>query len=734
MKAHSSVRQFLPLVWLLVFSTTDTLPQDLHRDPATTELTGRLEIVIYDDFENRRSWTQHFLRTAEGNHLPVEFTTPSHVPLDSQIVITGYIVNGKLMPIKYEILRDVTAPRVNPNLGEQQTVILLANFQNDIHASLSLADVYMRFFDPEHPGSVTNYIEEVSFDKAWLRGEVFPANADSTGWYIIPSDDDELPCNSNTGFVDVLTAVIQEADADVDFRNYTRLFVVFPHNNACSPSAALLGIRDIETLDGIAQLSVAILYGVPLDHGVAVHEFGHQLGLLHANDWECGDVVIGDTCVTVQYGDIFDVMGHTGPYGHFNAPHKYTAGWFAESNVLETNEPGVYRIYPLETNTTYLQCLKVPRGDGFSYFVEYRRPLGYDAIFALFPKGTLDGVLIHIDEYELAGDTQLLDTTPNSDPNQEIDSVDVVLLQGETFIDFDNDISITTMSLSDEFLEVLLSCVCAEGHSCAGPCHDGDPCTQTDVCSAGVCVGTEIDCNDGNVCTTDSCSFGTCVNESMPGATCNDSDVCTVDDMCDILGNCLGTPMDCNDQNDCTADSCIGGECLHTPLSGTNCDDLDPCTENDTCSGGICSGTQKDCSNLDDQCNLGTCNQVNGSCIQLAINEGASCDDEDTCTFSDVCVAGTCQGTGHCQLHGDVFPVGPPTGNCVVDIDDLLITLGAFAASPNHCASAGGNFPDSTNLFPCGQACQDGVVDIDDVVSELAAFAGFYDCLHPCQP
>jgi len=91
---------------------------------------------------------------------------------------------------------------------------------------------------------------------------------------------------------------------------------------------------------------------------------------------------------------------------------------------------------------------------------------------------------------------------------------------------------------------------------------------------------------------------------------------------------------------------------------------------------------------------------------------------------------------GSCQLHGDVFPfdLADPdnVGNCVVDIDDLLVILAAFAASPNHCASAGGPFPDAVNLFPCGQACPDGVVDIDDVVAELGAFAGNFVCPHPC--
>lgn len=83
-------------------------------------------------------------------------------------------------------------------------------------------------------------------------------------------------------------------------------------------------------------------------------------------------------------------------------------------------------------------------------------------------------------------------------------------------------------------------------------------------------------------------------------------------------------------------------------------------------------------------------------------------------------------GCDACQLHGDVFPGGQ--GNCVVDIDDILYLLAAFA-SPDPCTQ----FPGS-NIVPCDQPCEEGVVDIDDLLSVLQAFAGVYSCPHPCAP
>jgi len=43
----------------------------------------------------------------------------------------------------------------------------------------------------------------------------------------------------------------------------------------------------------------------------------------------------------------------------------------------------------------------------------------------------------------------------------------------------------------------------------SGSCDDGDPCTAVDACSDGHCVGTgSPSCNDGNICTDDSCVTG----------------------------------------------------------------------------------------------------------------------------------------------------------------------------------------------------------------------------------
>jgi hypothetical protein len=82
-----------------------------------------------------------------------------------------------------------------------------------------------------------------------------------------------------------------------------------------------------------------------------------------------------------------------------------------------------------------------------------------------------------------------------------------------------------------------------------------------------------------------------------------------------------------------------------------------------------------------------------------------------------------------CRLHGDVAEP-----YCMVDLDDILYILNAFA-DPDPCV----NFPNS-NIVPCGcqsdpgflPQCNPCVVDLDDILSVLGAFQDNYDCSHPC--
>jgi probable HAF family extracellular repeat protein len=104
--------------------------------------------------------------------------------------------------------------------------------------------------------------------------------------------------------------------------------------------------------------------------------------------------------------------------------------------------------------------------------------------------------------------------------------------------------------------------------------------------------------------------------------------------------------LNCDDDgNPCTTNECVAGECVQSPVDGgTECVDGDPCTAESECQNGECVGTvDVDCSHLDDDCNVGVCNAF-GDCVAESANDGGDCDDDDPCTENDACSGGACGG------------------------------------------------------------------------------------------
>lgn len=125
-------------------------------------------------------------------------------------------------------------------------------------------------------------------------------------------------------------------------------------------------------------------------------------------------------------------------------------------------------------------------------------------------------------------------------------------------------------------------------------CNDNDACT-TDLCTPSGCTNTAISCPaDGNPCTAASCNpaSGCGQTQLANGSACNDGDACTVGDTCQAGVCTAGAPASCDDGNVCTDDSCNAATgCVFTPVGdGAACDDADACTDNDACWGGTCSG------------------------------------------------------------------------------------------------------------------------------------------------
>ncbi len=298
-----------------------------------------------------------------------------------------------------------------------------------------------------------------------------------------------------------------------------------------------------------------------------------------------------------------------------------------------------------------------------------------------------------------------------------------------------------------------LSDACSAGECLGEPkfCGDGDPSCQETVCesNSGDCIAVDRPdgtvCDDGNSCTDgEICSEGLCGGgvEVTNGALCDDGDPCSVLDQCDG-GVCGGKPMDCSDLNvgQCVVGVCDAGACAeqeieseecfcHDQEDGVACDDADPCTLNDVCTGGECRGDSKDCSELDGMCVAGGCDPTVGECVTVPLPDGPACDDDSPCTNQDACFSGTCVGKPvDCSALDGMCGLGQceaETGACVVAPvpDQTPCDDGDACTGQDECTE--GLCTGLITLCVCagkepGEACDDGNPCTSDEVCEQGA-------------
>ncbi len=272
-----------------------------------------------------------------------------------------------------------------------------------------------------------------------------------------------------------------------------------------------------------------------------------------------------------------------------------------------------------------------------------------------------------------------------------------------------------------------------------GICTDNNECTINDTCSLGTCTGENKNCDDGIACTNDACSSNECTHQ-LVDTTCNDGKECTLDTC--TLNGCTNTTSNalCDDANPCTNDICAINGCVHTNLTMGSCDDNNPCTTNDICALGTCTGvkicecaTTTDCASKEDgnlcngtllcdttafpytckvdvttvktcdpslntECLEKQCNPANGNCSFTAVHDALPCNDGDACTVDEYCNNGSCT------------PFIPKDCN-----DQNECTLDA-CSSPSGCTHTSLNFNScddgnfNTTFDTCVQSVCTGVV------------------------
>ena len=272
----------------------------------------------------------------------------------------------------------------------------------------------------------------------------------------------------------------------------------------------------------------------------------------------------------------------------------------------------------------------------------------------------------------------------------------------------------------------------------AADCDDGLFCNGSEACLQGVCLEGDPPCEDGNLCTDDVCSdvSDTCQNIGLTGDFDQDGIFCNGVDRCESGIFVPGTPPNCNDGNICTNDSCNEAMEMCVNAANTNaCDDGNACTVNDVCTGGTCIGeVNPSCTTCDTAaecddgiaCTADLCvppgfceNTPNNS---LCVDDGLFCTGQEICNPSKGDPVTGCLSTGtpcpDCtEVDGCpcVAPVAVAAGGRYIAIDPQSVgTDGPSAFIFSYCADAFvryvGPLPGESGAVPFDNN-NDGLVD-----------------------
>ena len=305
-------------------------------------------------------------------------------------------------------------------------------------------------------------------------------------------------------------------------------------------------------------------------------------------------------------------------------------------------------------------------------------------------------VLLSIISLAVAGcggstDPVLLDT----DSGEDADAVTGEDLTGDdTLVEDDTPIApdVAQDTTADDTEEdAPLPCGCQSDEECAPatpePCVEWHCIEGADGC--GFCGQGPLDCDDGEACTEDSCDVdtGDCVHAPMDeGEACDDGDLCTLADECDADGACVGEPLDCDDLNGCTLDTCDPdtGECDYENVE-VPCDDGDACTEGDFCADGICQPgpDELDCDD-GNKCTTSACDPAIGECVYFPSGEPGCCEAAADCDDANPCTADTCDSDdGSCA--NIPVPNAPCDDNDACTTGDACDEDGACLGAPVDC-------------------------------------------------
>src|SRR5262245_1621947 len=362
------------------------------------------------------------LRKPSGQWLSLHFAADGpRVLTGTPVQVHGVRVQQAMALGSSSSVSVLGSPPLTNTLGEHKVLVALLTL-TDTPAGAGATPVQVQSTMFGATASVSNYFREASYQQTWLTGTVvgpLPIAMSSAG------------CNYNQ-----IATLAQQALAgipSINIWNYNHVIYAFT-GSGCT----WWGFGSIGGSPGQVWINGAF------QSVVASHELGHNFGLYHSHALECGTVTMGGSCSSVEYGDLFDVMGNGNGPTHYNAVQKDLLGWLdygVSPPITEVVASGTYTIDGFEMPGVSPKALRIKTAVGDWLYVEYRRPVGFDSYLSS-NANVSNGVIIHY--WDGTGDgVYLLDMTPATSS-----WADPALAVGATFQDAAGKVTITPTSVN----------------------------------------------------------------------------------------------------------------------------------------------------------------------------------------------------------------------------------------------------------------------------------------------
>jgi hypothetical protein len=389
---------------------------------AHVHLDGEL-LKMVEDYNDGHHVDINYLKKDKKN-IEIKGKIPSNLKSGDKIRVHGNL--KKLSTGEDVIVLDPTTSAVEllssdpiPSTAlAQKTAVILVNFQDLATQPFTQADVNTMVFT-----NSSNFFLENSLSRTYLVGQVI-------NWMTIP-----MNSTSCDDYAKIQTLSLQAAaSAGINLSGYNRRIFMFPKSPCTWAGKGEYG--------GSISTTNAWINGENSTR-IFTHELGHNFGLHHAHALNCDTGVLGNSCTTIEYGDIASAMGSY-MSAHYGAYDKEYLGWLSVQPVTSS---GQFVLEPYETQTTGLKAIKIPRGNSKYYYIEYRQLLGFDAALGTTSTNNLTkGLVIRSAIQGNIDGNALLDMTPGTSTSDTSEFRDGALGIGRSYGDTAANVTIKLIS------------------------------------------------------------------------------------------------------------------------------------------------------------------------------------------------------------------------------------------------------------------------------------------------